>query len=213
MKLNIILLLVCMSFSGRCVYASDDIETVLVELKAKMSKIDTIQTEFIQEKELSIFNEKVVLEGMLFIQKPSRLAWHVYRPIRYSTIIDEDTIRQWDEETASIKKITMKNNPMFGAALEQMRVWVLGNYLGLLDDYKIEVSAREPLVLEFIPLETTPARKVIKKIVINFMEDQSYIHQIYIEEKNGDNTRFTFNNTKLNYRILPKAWAVKQHER
>jgi len=186
---------------------------MLIELEAKMSKIDTIQTSFIQEKELSIFDQKVVLEGMLYIKKTSRLAWHVYKPVRFSTIIDGDTIRQWDEETNNVRKIHMRKNPVFSVALEQMRVWVLGNYLGLLSDYKITMPTRDPLVLEFTPYDTTAASKAIKRITISFRKDQSYIQQIYIQEKGGDSAQFTFDETQLNRPIDNKAWVAKQHVR
>ena len=211
MKLNIFLFIICLCLPGRYACAAEDIENVLIELETKMSKIDTIQTGFIQEKQLSLFNQKVILEGMMYIQKASRLAWHVYKPVRYSTIIVGDTICQWDEETDNVRKIPIMKNPAFGAALEQMRVWVLGNYLDLLSNYNITMSTREPLVLEFVPYDTTVASKVIRKISISFREDQSYIRQIHIEEKDGDSTQFTFYETQLNYSIDPKAWVTKQH--
>ena len=211
MKLNIFLIILSLCLPGRYAYAADDIKNILIELETKMSKIDTIQAEFIQEKELSIFNQKVILEGMLYIQKTSRLAWHVYKPVRYSTVIDGDMMSQWDEETDNVRKMSIIMNPVFGAAFEQMRVWVLGNYLNLLSDYKITMSVREPLVLEFVPYDTTPACRVIRKITIIFRKDQSYIHQIYIEEKSGDSAQFTFDKIQLNCPIDPKAWTAKQH--
>lgn len=83
------------------------LNAVLSRLENKMAGIKTIKTDFIQEKELAVFKQKVVLKGTVYIEKPARLAWHVYSPVKYVMIMSEDTISQWDEDTGKVQKISL----------------------------------------------------------------------------------------------------------
>jgi len=195
------------------VSASANVEEVLVDLEAKMSGTQTIETDFIQEKELVMFKDKITIEGSLSLQKPDLLAWHVHKPMRYSAIMDGDTMRQWDEETGQTHKISLTKNPVFSAIITQMQIWFLGTYVDLLDDYDITVLRQNPSILEFVPRETTAAGSVIDKIEVAFREDECYISKIRIWEKNGDNTLISFINTRLNAPIDPVVWKARSHVR
>ena len=190
--------------------SDEKIEDVLANLETKFSGIKTLQSNFFQEKSLSMFDQKIILEGKLYFQKPELLAWHVIKPVRYSSIIKKDTILQWDEETGQVQQISLKNNPIFGAALEQMKAWFLGAYTNLLNDYDISVAAQSPFTLVFVPRSSTAAYSIIKQVSVVFNEDQRYIHQILIEENDKDSSLLTFVDTQLNRPIDHRAWEVKR---
>jgi len=57
-------------------YAEQSVEDVLSRLEVKMSDIKTLQTGFVQEKNLAIFDRKIILKGKIFLQKPNLFAWH-----------------------------------------------------------------------------------------------------------------------------------------
>ena len=61
--------------------SSRDIKIVLGDLEKTMSGTKTIQTDFIQEKNLALFKQKFTLKGKIFIQKPVMLSWRVFTPI------------------------------------------------------------------------------------------------------------------------------------
>jgi hypothetical protein len=46
-------------------------------------------------------------------------------------------------------------------------------------------------------------------VTVVFRKDERYIHQIFIEEKNGDSTLLTFVDTLLNIPVGAEAWEVK----
>ena len=210
MKLVVILFLLCAYLPGSRAHAETaDVKKTLLELETKMSGIGSVKTRFIQEKELVMFKHKIILEGMLFLKKPDRLAWHVQKPMRYSTIIDGDMIRQWDEETDQVHRISLIKNPVFEAVIAQMKMWFLGAYVDLESDYKVTIRRRNPFILEFIPRDTTVASSIINQIVVTFREDERYISGIRIEEKNGDSTQFTFIDTRLNSPVDPVAWKAR----
>ena len=188
---------------------SQDINTVLNLLENTMAQVKTIQTDFIQEKNLALFEQKLILKGRVFIQKPGFLSWRVFTPMRYSMVIKGTTISQWDEDTNQVQQVSMAKNPSFQVAIEQMQNWFSGTYKSMLGDYKIILAREHPFTLEFVPLENALSRNFITGVTVLFQDDERYIKEIRIEEKNGDSTKLTFINTQLNQPISPGAWEVK----
>ncbi|MDO9287301.1 MAG: outer membrane lipoprotein carrier protein LolA, partial [Thermodesulfovibrionales bacterium] len=73
---------------------ASDISGLLRRLGEKISAFKSLKTDFIQEKELAIFKNKIILKGRIYLQKPGRLAWHVDKPVKYSVVITDKSIRQ-----------------------------------------------------------------------------------------------------------------------
>ncbi|MFH2046187.1 MAG: outer membrane lipoprotein carrier protein LolA [Pseudomonadota bacterium] len=185
-----------------------DLDEVLQRLETKMAKIKTLKTAFIQEKELAVFNSKVVLKGMIYIEKPYRLAWRVNEPLQYIMIMSENTISQWDEDTKKVQKISLSKNPAFEAVIGQMRGWFSGAYTQLVKDYDVILVCDKPVSLKFVPKTETFAGNVIKSVTVDFRKDEQYIQKIFIEEKSGDTTSLMFVDTNVNIEIEPAAWRL-----
>ena len=171
------------------VYAASsprDVVAVLDDLEKTMSGTKTIQTDFIQEKNLALFNQKIILKGKVFIQKPRLLSWRVLSPMRYSMVMSGDTISQWDEDTDKVQRVSLANNPSFQLAVEQMEKWFYGTFKSMQGDYKITLITEHPIALEFVPLESSLSRNFIKRATIFFQEDERYIKEVRIEERDGD---------------------------
>ena len=194
-------------------HTPSEIGEVLGRLEEKMSRIQTLKTGFIQEKDLAIFNQKVILKGTVFLQKPSLFAWHIKEPIRYSLVIKGDVIRQWDEDTDRVQQVSLEKNPAFQTVVEQMRKWFSGTYTSMLKEYDVTILKQHPVSLKFTSLESTIASKVINRINVIFREDERYIHQIHLEEKSGDSMLLTFVETQLNVLIDAAAWKVRPRVR
>jgi len=206
----IFLLLICMGYSG--LYADDtakDLDTILGVLQEKMSKVSSIQTDFVQEKNLALFKQKLILKGKIFIQKPGMLSWRVFTPLVYSLVIRGSQISQWDQDTNQVQSISLANNPSFQVAIQQMQNWFSGTYKTMQGDYQIRLISQQPLKLEFIPKQSSVARNFIQRVTVLFQDNQEYIKEIDILEKSGDNTLLTFMNARLNQKISASVWEVK----
>jgi outer membrane lipoprotein-sorting protein len=175
-----------------------DLSLLLNNIGKKVSDFKTLKTEFTQEKEMAMFKEKLVLKGRIYLQKPNKVAWHVDKPLRYSVLITDKFIRQWDEDTDQVQELSLTKNPMFQNVIKQLTVWFSGEYGSLLETNDVRLVKRSPLTIEFSPRGRNDAGKVIKSITITFREDQTYLQQIRMQERSGDVTTITFTNTILN---------------
>lgn len=185
-----------------------NLNPVLGRLEKKMSGIKTLKTGFVQEKELAVFKQKIILKGTVYIEKPARLAWHVSEPMKYTMVISQNMIIQWDEDTNKVQKISLSGNPAFEAAIGQMRQWFSGIYTPLLKEYEIILLNENPTSLKFTPRTATFAGNVIKSVTVGFRKDEQYIDRIFIEEKSGDKTNLSFVETHLNIPLEDSVWKV-----
>ena len=222
MRRSVVLALaLCILFQTATVLAGDlnkggapeqaDLSALLNRIGKKVSDFKTLKTDFTQEKEMAMFKEKLVLKGRIYLQKPNKVAWHVDKPLRYSVLITDKFIRQWDEETNQVQEISLTKNPMFQNVIRQLTVWFSGEYGSLLETNDVRLVKRSPLVLEFSPRANNDARKVIKSITITFRDDETYLQQIRMQELSGDVNTITFTNTLLNAPLDSESFEVKGH--
>jgi outer membrane lipoprotein-sorting protein len=190
--------------------APSNIEEVLARLEEKMSAMQTLKADFVQEKKLAILDRPLVLKGTIFMQKPALFAWHVREPMRYSMVIRDEVIRQWDEDTDRVEEVSLSKNPAFKMAIRQMRGWFFGAYKSMLGEYEVTLIEADPISLEFIPRNSAATQEAIDSLTIVFESDERYIRQMRIMERNGDSTILTFVNTLLDSPIDPSAWKAEQ---
>lgn len=188
------------------VYAETD--STLDILEKNLSKVRTVQADFIQEKSLAIFNEKLIIKGSIYLEKPNLFSWQVQEPLAYSLVVKKGRILQWDAESGQIQKIYLEDKPVFQTIISQMQKWFYGQYNQVLEDYYMNKLKSLPPILEFIPKESSPTVNIIEKIVVYFREDCKYIKKIKIKEKSGDETILKFINIRLNEPIKSSAWEV-----
>lgn len=174
-----------------------------------MSKIQTLKTDFIQEKELAIFKKKITLKGTVYLEKPASLAWHLREPVRFSMVMKNDTVYRWDEDSDHQQRVSLQDNPVLQIAIKQMEKWFAGSYTSMLSEYDIEILNRNPLTLKFVPLKSAIADQFIERVIVIFREDECYMHHIIIKEKNGDSITYKFVDTRINQPINTAVWEVK----
>lgn len=192
---------------------SSEIYDLLRRLGENVAGLQNLKTDFIQEKNLAVFKNKIIMKGKIYLQKPNKIAWHVDTPLKYSVIITDKSIRQWDEDTNQVQEIVLSNNPVFQNLLNQLTVWFSGDYTSLLKDYGVHVQQKSPAVFEFIPKENNAAGRIIKGITISFREDERYLKQIKILEAGGDSTIIIFKGTVFNVPAESLDFEVKRRVR
>jgi len=190
-------------------YTEQSVKNVLIRLEEKMLDVKTLQTDFVQEKKLAVLDKKIILKGKIFLKKPDLFAWHTEEPTRYSMVIKDDIISQWDEDIDQVQKANIKDNPAFQTVAGQIRKWLSGIYIPLLEGYNITILNQEPVSLKFTPRKNTTAYNTISSVRIIFGKDERYIREIYIKEKGGDSTLLRFNDTMLNIPIDDAVWDAK----
>ena len=196
--------------AGEKANQSSDIRSLLLRIEKKISDFQSMQTDFIQEKNLAIFKNKIIIKGRIYLEKPGKIAWLVDEPMKYSVIITDKFIRQWDEDSDRVQETAISGNPVFSVVIDQLTAWFSGKYVRLLDDYNVHVKKNQPLEIEFIPKEISEAKKMIRSISVTFREDERYLRKIRFQEVDGDSTTIIFKNTILNAPVDENVFRIKK---
>ena len=184
----------------------------LKAIQDKLRSVTTVQTDFVQTKQLAMFDHKVTLRGRLALEKPDRLIWIVKEPVGYAVSIRNSQLKQWDSETGKTQTIGLGDEPTFKAVTQQIKGWFLGDYETLNKAFDVQVAGKKPLTLVFTPKKDTVGQKFLVSVTMTFNEDELYIRDLLIHEQGGDVTTLEFINTRLNQPIKPDVWDIPPHE-
>jgi len=186
-----------------------ELYATLSRLEAHAAQLKTLKTDFVQEKHLAAFRNTLILRGRIFMERGGRLAWHVDEPVRYSVLITDKVIRQWDEETGQVHEIPLSGNPMLRTALDQISVWFNGDYSSALKEYDVDLVQQKPVVIRFTPKPEALTARVLKGIELRFRSNEEYLEHILILEAGGDSTLIRFENTILNPPLKEEDFEVE----
>jgi len=191
--------------------ASDE---VLSRIQRQLASVKTVQSDFIQEKKLTVFNRTMTIRGQLALQRPTRLLWTVSDPVKYAIRVEGDEVCQWDEDTNRVQVIHIGGDPTFRAIFEQFQAWFMGNYSSVSQSYDVVVqSDRPPVSLSFTPKPGSAMAKIVQGVDLTFGSEESYISTLVVHEAGGDTTNIRFLNTQLNQPIKDEAWEIPPRAR
>jgi len=205
-KLKILFIMFIFLISANNLFCAE-VDTVLNDIEQNMKDVKTVQAEFIQNKKMAMFDMPVTIKGKLYIENPDMFAWMVVDPIEYTLIINNDTVKKWDP-SSGVHKLSLKENPMFKAMIEQITFWFSGSYASCKKDYDIKLVKNEFIELIFTPKPHNQASQMLSSITLVFQKNKKYISKIQLLEKNKDVTEIVFNNTKINSAIEKSVWEI-----
>ncbi|CCK81994.1 MULTISPECIES: LolA family protein [Desulfobacula] len=208
MKFNIIILLIIFLIPTSQLFAADaQIDNFLSEVEQNMSQVNTVHAMFVQKKEMAMFDIPIIIKGEFYIQNPDKFAWIVTDPIEYTLILSKYKVKKWDKSNGT-QEMSLKDNPMFKAMIEQITFWFSGSYSSCKNDYDIKVIQKNPGILDFAPKKHNPASEMLTNITLTFQNDKRYISNIKLLEKNDDITELFFNDVILNSKIDKSVWET-----
>lgn len=183
-------------------------DTTLLKQKIEsMSKnTSSIESDFTQEKNLSMLSEKIVSKGHFVFKKDNLLRWEYNSPTKYLIVINKDKILIKDEK--KITKYDMNNNKVFKEINDIMLSCVQGTIFKS-NKFKSAYFEND----RYYKLELKPLVKSMKDTfkTINLMFDKTVSSVVKIEmiEASEDVTTIDFINKKLNAAIPQELFIIK----
>ena len=101
----------------------------------------TIKSDFVQEKELSLLSEKIISKGKFWFKKDNRVRMEYQQPYQYLMIMNQNNIYIKDGQKEN--KISTKSNKLFQQINKIMVDCIQGTVLNN-PEYKINVFRKQP---------------------------------------------------------------------
>lgn len=173
----------------------------------QMSKtVNTIESDFTQEKNLSMLSEKIMSKGHFVFKKENLLRWEYQTPYKYLIVINKDKI--WIKDEKKTNKYDMNSNKVFKEINDIMIACVQGN---IFKSGKFKVTYFENdkyYKLELYPLQKN-MKESLKKINMYFDKNVTSVSKLDMIEPNDDYTTLEFTTKKLNGPIADNIFTVK----
>jgi len=175
-------------------------------LSSASKNTSTISSDFIQEKNLSLLDEKVVSKGTFKFKKENKVRMEYTDPFSYLMVINGDKITITDRQKSN--SFSSGSNKLFTTINNIIIDCVKGTALENKDfTNKIFTSDKNYLV------ELVPVKKELKQFFSSihvYLDKKDYsVIKINLTEPSGDNTLIKFINKETNLTIPDAVFTVK----
>jgi outer membrane lipoprotein-sorting protein len=183
-----------------------DLQKFKAEFAAASQKTNTIKSDFVQEKNLSMLSEKITSKGKFWFKKENQVRMEYIQPYQYLMILNKDKVYVKDGQKEN--KISTRSNKMFQQINKVMIDCMQGTTLDNAD-FKTKVFENKTASL----IELVPVSKGLKELFRNIQvivdkKDFSVI-SINMQEVSGDNTLIRFTNKELNANVADALFTIK----
>lgn len=169
-------------------------------------KTNSIKSDFVQEKVLSMLSEKIISKGRFWFKKDNRVRMEYYHPYQYLMILNKDKVYVKDGQKEN--KISTRSNKMFQQINKIMVDCMQGTALNN-TDFKTRVfENKNSSLVELVPV-TKGLKELFKAITVTIDNKDFSVSVIEMQELSGDNTIIRFLNKNLNADIQDMLFFIK----
>lgn len=179
------------------------------ELLANIANFKTLRTKFVQTKHLKAFKKPMVLNGELCLDRSGkRFAWHVEKPLKYSCVIANGKLTQWDADSDKTVSVPFSKYPMLEMLSDAMTAFASGDVKALEKDFEAAAGKDGTVVLK--PRSEHFAASLITEVELTLDESKTKIVKVRASEKNGDVTELVYTDSVFDSDFPDALWQAKQ---
>lgn len=182
-------------------YATE-LDEILAQLKTTAGTTETLLSDFVQEKNLSIMAETLVSQGRFAYQKPDQLRWELLQPIASGFVLRGRQGDRWNSLSRKVEAYAIDRDPVMGMVAKQLLAWARVDLDWLESHYRMALKSEQPLCLLLTPRDQGEAG-FIDHLEVTFASDLNYVEQVLLAERSGDSTLLKFVNVALNGTLSP----------
>ena len=165
----------------------------------------SIKSDFVQEKNLSMLSEKIVSKGKFWFKKNNQVRMEYTQPFQYLMIINQNNVYIRDGQKEN--KISTRSNKLFQQINKIIIDCIQGSVLNN-PEYKTAVFENNQAFL----IELKPSAKALKEFFKNInilVSKKDYsVTTLELHEQTGDKTVITYTNKELNTTLADALFAI-----
>lgn len=183
-----------------------DREFVTKKVNEASGSTNTINSSFIQEKNLSFIEEKIVSKGILLFEKPDKLRLEYKEPFTYIMVMNGGRMMTDNGEKKS--EYDLKSNKIFSEINNLIISSVKGNILNNASFRSELFENQEKLFIKLTPLDKELV-KYIKSIGMFVSKKDYMVEELLITEQSDDYTQIRFTNKVINEEIPAASFNLQ----
>jgi len=165
-------------------------------LKNKGETTFSMESLFVQEKNLEMLNRKMISKGIFRYMKEDKIAFLYETPLKYHMIINGSKLKIVNN--GKIQTVDLKNNPMMKEMKGLIEASFLGRLSGMDSSYKITYFQNDNKIFVFVVPSSKGVSDMIRKISVTFDKATLDILQLLLDEGAKSSTVYYFTQPKFN---------------
>ena len=166
----------------------------------------SINTEFIQEKNLSFLFEKIVSNGILLYEQPNKLRLEYTSPFSYLLIMNDGKLLIKNEDTET--KIDLESSTMFNEINNLIISSVQGDILSMPEMTTSFYENSNSFYVQLWPKQEE-LKKYIKTIELFISKEDHTVTDFKVIELSDDYTLIKFKNKRINDDIPDESFDIR----
>lgn len=191
--------------------AKDELEAVLKQVEEECGKIQSLSTDFVQEKHISIFAAPIEARGVCIFQSPGNIRFEFSEPFKSVLIVKDGAVTKYEFIEGGWKRLETGDQQIVLMIIDHITSWLKGRLRDKDEIYEISGETSGTISLILTP-RAEGFRKHIAAIELGMREDRRGIKFIVIREPGEDYTRITFMNERQNLKIPEEVFNTSGPE-
>jgi outer membrane lipoprotein-sorting protein len=175
------------------------------QFTAASKQINTIKSDFEQEKNLSMLSEKIISKGKFWFKKDNLVRMEYTEPFQYLMILNNNNIYIKDGQKEN--KISANSNKLFKQVNKIVVDCVKGTAFSNTDFAVNVFESKQNYLIELSPVAKT-LKDIFKNINVIVDKKDYSVHTIEMDELSGDNTTINFINKEINTNLPDALFAL-----
>ena len=166
----------------------------------------SIQCDFVQEKNLSMLSDKIVSTGKFWFKRENKVRMEYEKPSYYLLVINGSNIKTKDGQKEN--KVSAKSNKMFEQINQMMIDCVQGTALDNKSFTTRVFENAQSYLVELIPTVKS-LQGIFKNITLTVDKKDYSVNKMDMLEQSGDNTIINFLHKQMNINIPDAVFSVQ----
>lgn len=200
-----LLLFTMLSISAQHKATTEQQHYMYQKITSAATTLKSLQCHFIQTKEVSVLNSKMISKGMMYY-RGNQLCWEYTSPYQYTFIISGNKVMIKSEKTKNI--IDVRSSKLFQEITGVMMSSVNGTGLNN-SSYSVSYYYESPLWRIVLFPKVKAIKKIFKSIVLYIDPSDYQVDKVIMNEINGDNTFINLSDKKINKAIADEKFTIR----
>jgi len=184
-----------------------DVPGFKAKLETMAGKVNSIESDFVQEKNLSVLSNTIISKGHFWYKKDNHIRWEYLQPYKYLIIISAGKI--FIKEDQGQKQYDIQSNRMFREMNNFISGCIQGDILKNEKDFTTGFFENERSYFVTLVPKAESMRKMLNEVQIWFDKNDLTVLRIKMLETGGDYTRIDFTSKTLNTDIPLEKFSFK----
>jgi len=177
------------------------------KLAAEAKSIESIESEFIQQKYLDVFDEKVTSKGKFYYKKENKICMEYSQPLNYLIVINNAKLKIVSDGKKSI--MNLSSNKMMNQMQDMLTACMVGDLSKLSSNYQLSYFEDNKYYLVKIKPTSPAIQAYINEMEIYLDKKDMSVYKLRLSETATNYTEYEFRNKKFNTLTDEKVFSVR----